>query len=213
VRRKGSQKRLTAALFVLLCLVWPRSGSTGREGVPDLPPGRELLAGQLLIAQPDMKDPRFRRTVVFMVRHNEEGALGLVVNKAMGFANFVDLLEGMGADPENIEGTVRLHYGGPVDPKRGFVLHTTDYGESPSIPVNERYAVTINSELLKAMARGSGPKHSLLAIGYTGWGSGQLERELARGDWAIAPASEEILFDDDYETKWKRALEGRYIST
>jgi putative transcriptional regulator len=146
-----------------------------------------------------------------MVRHDRDGAFGLIVNKVLRSTKYADLLKSMGADPEDVEGEIQIHFGGPVDPSRGFVLHSTDHAAAPMIPVNDRYGVTMSADLLKAIARGKGPKHALLAIGYAGWGKGQLEGEIERGGWAIGPANEEVLFDADYETKWKRALESRYI--
>jgi putative transcriptional regulator len=147
-----------------------------------------------------------------MVRHDENGALGLVVNKTAHSAKFSVLLEAIGADPEDIEGEIQIHYGGPVEPNKGFVLHTTDY-EPAMIRVNDEYGVSMSAEILKAMARGKGPARALLALGYAGWAGGQLEGELKRGSWAVAPADPEILFDGNYETKWDRARKRRYMST
>lgn len=179
---------------------------TDREGV-------ESLAGKLLVAKPELLDPNFRRTVIFMVRHDATGALGLVVNRVAGSTEYSALLEDLGVEPEGVEGTVSIHYGGPVGPKRAFVLHSSEYSVPSSIHVNDRYAVTMNAEILKAMARGKGPKRALFAVGYAGWSAGQLEGELARGGWVVAPADREIVFGDDYPTKWKRAFESRFLSS
>jgi putative transcriptional regulator len=200
------------AAFLLLALGLPLAEATGV--VPDagaLP--REFLTGKLLVAHPDMGNLNFRRTVVFMAQHDENGAFGLVVNRFLGRAKLARILEEMGADPEDVEGEIRVHYGGPVQPERGAVLHSTDYGLQPLIAVNKKYAVTTSAEILKAMARGEGPERSLLVLGYAGWGKGQLEREIEKGGWVVAPADEGILFDEDYETKWERAFASRYIST
>jgi putative transcriptional regulator len=203
---------LSAALL-LLALGLPLAESTGAVSDAEDLPRREFLTGKLLVAHPDMGDPRFRRTVVFMARHDENGAFGLVVNRFLGRAKLARILEEMGADPEDIEGEIRIHYGGPVEPKRGAVLHSTDYEPHPLIVVNKKYAVTMSAEILKAMARGEGPERSLLVLGYAGWAKGQLEGELKKGGWVVAPADEGILFDEDYETKWERAFASRYIST
>jgi putative transcriptional regulator len=170
------------------------------------------LSATLLVAHPDMTDPRFRRTVIFMVSHDENDAFGLVVNRVVGRVEFVALLEDMGSDPEGIEGDVQVHSGGPVQPHRATVLHSTDFATPSGTVVNDRYGVTINAEILEAMASGKVPKHTLLTMGYAGWAKGELERELERGGWVVAPADEAIVFDDDDETKWERAFESRYLN-
>jgi putative transcriptional regulator len=205
------QRRTLPGLLLLLALGFPLTHSKGTVPGPEVPNLRRFLVGELLVAQPHLKDPNFRRTVVFMVKHNKDGALGLVVNRPLGSVEFAALLEEMGADPAGIEGKVRLHYGGPVLPHNGLVLHSVDPETKPMIPVNDRYAVTISVELIQAMGRGKGPKRTLLALGYAGWGKGQLERELERGGWVVAPPSDAILFDKNYKTKWERAYESRYL--
>jgi putative transcriptional regulator len=211
---KGIFQRICfPGLLLLLALGFPLRHPEGRGAGLEVPRLRGFLTGSLLVAQPHLRDPNFRRTVVFMVQHNAKGALGLVVNRPMGSVEFATLLQEMGADSEGIEGDVKIHYGGPVQPNLGIVLHTADSETKPFISVDARYAVTINAELLASMARSKGPKHTLLTLGYAGWGEGQLERELRRGDWAVAPASDEVLFDEQYETKWKRAHDSRYLDT
>jgi putative transcriptional regulator len=198
----------------LLLLALGLSPCTATEARPavDVRPEAEYLTGKLLVAGPELMDPHFRRTVVFMVQHNRHGAMGLIVNKVVGSAKLAVLVEGMGGDPEGIEGEVPIHYGGPVEEHRPLILHSTDYGAPPSVAVTEQYGVTMDAEILKAMASGGGPKHTLLTMGYAGWAPGQLERELARGGWVVAPPSAGILFDDDYTTKWERAFASRYIT-
>jgi putative transcriptional regulator len=200
------------AVLVLALLALPVGASSGAHPSARLPRSSTFLTGKLLVAQPELRDPNFRRTVILMVRHDEHGALGLVVNRALGSGKFSDLIAELGSDPEDVEGNVRLHYGGPVEPHRGFVLHSADSKLTPEIVVNERYGVTMSAELLKAMARGTGPEHSLLTVGYAGWARGQLEIELERGGWAIALPDDGILFDDDYSTKWERAFKSRFVT-
>ena len=171
----------------------------------------EFLTGKLLVAKPDMGDPRFRETVIFVARHDKSGAFGLIVNRPLGEVEYATVVKNMGADPTGIEGNIAIFYGGPVDPKRGFILHSNDYPRPPMIPVNDRYSITITTDIVLALANGIGPKKSILAIGYAGWGEGQLERELERNDWVIAPSDEKILFDRKFETKWKRAYDQRFI--
>ncbi len=176
-----------------------------------LPLQNQFLTGKLLVARPDMPDPRFRDTVIFVARHDENGAFGLIVNRPLGQIDYATIIESLGVDPAGLEGDVAIFYGGPVDPKRGFILHSNDYPHPPLIPVNDRYSITMSTDLLLALANGFGPKRSILAIGYAGWGKGQLEQELDRRDWVVAPSDEQILFDTKFASKWKRAYNNRYI--
>lgn len=174
------------------------------------PPGEaqdgEHLTGQLLVATPDMPDPRFAKTVIFMVKHDDGGAMGLVVNRVVAAGPIADLLKGFGVDGEGIRGNIRVLYGGPVQPYFGFVLHSTDYVNDATMVVNRAYALTSELEILRDISDGDGPRQSLFAMGYAGWGPGQLENEIARTDWYVAPAEPDILFDDDFDTKWERAI-------
>lgn len=208
--RPGSlrTREIWIAAFLLAAIVVPlRAAHTGDEK----PAYDRFLTGKLLVAQPEMGDPRFRRTVIFMARHSAEGAFGLIVNRPLGEIDYATVLENMGADSKGIDGTLPIFLGGPVDPQRGFILHSNDYPHPPLIPVDDRYSVTMSTDILLAMAHGIGPRRSLLAIGYAGWGKGQLERELARKDWVVAPSDEKILFDEAFDTKWKRAYDRRFI--
>jgi putative transcriptional regulator len=163
------------------------------------------LTGQLLVASPQIGDPRFAQTVIYMVSHTQDGAQGFVVNKAFGSGPMEKFMKGFNIDPGQFKGEIRLHYGGPVDPGAGFVLHTADYNGPSTRVVNATMAMTTEMSVLKAIAEGNGPRQSLFALGYSGWGPGQLEGEIARGDWFSAPADENLIFDDDLKTKWDRA--------
>lgn len=197
----------TFALFLIaLCMPF---GSAIAD--PSKSADKIFLTGKLLVAQASMTDPRFRETVIFVARHDETGAFGLIVNRPLGEAEYATIVKNMGADPAGIEGKLSIFYGGPVDPKRGFILHSNDYPHPPQISVDERYSITINTDIVLALANGFGPKKSMFAIGYTGWGKGQLEQELGRKDWVVAPSDENILFDRKFETKWKRAFDQRFI--
>lgn len=195
-------------VLTLACSIWfvESVRAADSKSVPE-----KFLTGKLLVAKPEMSDPRFRETVIFMARHDETGAFGLIVNRPLGEVPFETVVKNMGADPTGVEGNIPIFYGGPVDPKRGFILHSNDYPHPPLIPVNDRYSVTISTDIVLALANGFGPKNSILAIGYAGWSEGQLERELARNDWVIAPSDEKILFDRKFETKWKRAYDLRFL--
>lgn len=175
----------------------------------DSPRGKEGLSlrGQLLVASPDITDPRFMRSVVYMVKHDETGAVGLIINKVFGTGPLREFLKGLGVDPVGAEGAIDLHYGGPVSPKAGFLLHTADYNGLGTRVVNKDIAMTTELDVMQAIAEGRGPRHSLFAMGYSGWGAGQLEGEIARGDWLFTPADEALIFDKDQKTKWDRASE------
>ena len=169
------------------------------------------LVGQLLVAAPGMSDPRFSKTVIFLVRHDRNGAMGLVVNRFLGVGSAAELLEGAGIDAEGVGGDakVRVHYGGPVAPDRGFVLHSGDYAEEGTLEVTNRVSMTAAAQILHAIAKGKGPTRGFLAVGYAGWSSGQLESELARKDWLVVPSDDRLVFDTDIATKWRRAI-GRH---
>lgn len=169
------------------------------------------LAGQLLVATAKMGDPRFMHTVIYMVRHDTDGAMGLVVNRPIAELSFARLLERLGIDSGRISGSIRVHKGGPVEETRGFVLHSTDYVGDSTLVVDDKVALTAEPDILEALAAGSGPSLSLFALGYAGWAPGQLEGELARGDWVAVPADEALLFDDDYDGKWRRAIARRGV--
>ncbi len=192
----------TVALAAVAAWGWPMSA----DPAPDTAVESEYLTGQLLVAAPDMPDPRFAETVIFIVKHDVHGAMGLVVNRVLGAGPIADVLQGFGLDGEGVSGEIRVHYGGPVQPNSGFVLHSTDYMKQATKVVNDLVALTTELDILRAISNGEGPRESLFALGYAGWGPGQLESELGRDSWYVAPADETIIFDDDLKTKWARAM-------
>ena len=165
-----------------------------------------FLTGQLLIAMPAMDDPRFSGSVIYLCAHTEEGAMGLVINRPLARPSFEELLRQLEIVPVPPARHIRLWAGGPVDNGRGFVLHTADWTGEGSLRVNEQLALTASLDVLKAIAEGGGPREGLLALGYAGWGPGQLETELAQNAWLTVPAPEELVFDAGHDTKWRRAL-------
>jgi putative transcriptional regulator len=167
------------------------------------------LAGQLLVASPSMGDPRFARTVIVMVRHDKDGAFGIIVNRPIGERPLADLLEMLGAKGTTVAGTVRIFVGGPVQPEMGFVIHSSDYQRPGTIDINARVAMTASREILRDIGHNNGPKQSLIAFGYAGWGPGQLEGELARRDWSLAPGESKLIFDEDREKVWDAAFAQR----
>jgi putative transcriptional regulator len=190
----------------LLVLLVAATGG-GQPARPAQPwPGRSTT-GQLLVATDDLRDPRFARTIVYILRHDATGALGLVVNRPVGTLPLARVLESLGRDPEGAGGEIRVHYGGPVEPERGFVLHTPAWEGGDSRVVHDGVAVTSDPAIFDAIARGTGPRRAMFAAGYAGWAAGQLEAELQGGFWLVVPADEALIFDDDAVSKWERATE------
>jgi putative transcriptional regulator len=167
----------------------------------------KTLTGQLLIAMPQMMDPRFARSVVYVCAHSEdEGAMGLVVNKLLDSLTMDELLSHLKLEPGNLGSSRPVHFGGPVEPGRGFVLHTADYREDATLVVGDGFAVTATLDILRAIGKGAGPQKSLLALGYAGWAPGQLDAEMQANGWLSVIADPELIFDSDFDDKWQRAL-------
>jgi putative transcriptional regulator len=164
------------------------------------------LTGQLLIAMPQMRDSRFTRAVVYLCAHNPDGAMGIVINKVLDNLTLPELMEHLSV-PTPIElPPGKVHFGGPVETARGFVLHSCDYVESGTVVIGHGLALTATIEILKAIGRGDGPRQNLLALGYAGWGPGQLDAEIQANSWLSAPADEAIVFDGEVDSKWQRAI-------
>ena len=164
------------------------------------------LAGQLLVAMPQMRDPRFARSVILMCAHNEEGAMGLVVNKLIDQLSMTELLQQLQIDGEGPGDRTHVHFGGPVEASRGFVLHSADYVETGTLVVGGCFALTATLDILRAIGRGEGPTRSLLALGYSGWGPGQLDAEIQANGWLTVVPDDEIVFGPACADKWERAL-------
>ena len=194
----------------LLALLAAATGG-GQPARPAEPSPARSTTGQLLVATEDLHDPRFARTVVYMLRHDTTGALGLIVNRPVGTLPLARVLESLGRDPEGAGGEIRVHYGGPVQPERGFVLHTPAWEGGDSRVVHDGVAVTSDPAIFDAIARGTGPRRVMFAAGYAGWAAGQLEAEIQGGFWFVVPADEALLFDDDAASKWERATERRKV--
>jgi putative transcriptional regulator len=168
------------------------------------------LAGQLLVATPELDDPNFSHTVVYLVQHDASGALGVVINRVLGAGPLGKLLQSLGIEEgSDSEAPIRVHYGGPVQLDRGVVLHSPDYRQDDPLVVDDLAAFSFSLDALRAIAQGRGPRHNLFALGYAGWAPGQLESEIARGSWFTIEPDEALLFDDQVETKWERALDRR----
>jgi putative transcriptional regulator len=160
-----------------------------------------------------MRDPRFDHTVILMLRHDRDGAFGIVINRPVGERPLSELLAATGDKgaqvPGSVTSSVRVFGGGPVEPQIGFVIHSTDYRIAQTLDVDSRVAVTSSAQVLRDIADGKGPKKSLVAFGYAGWAPGQLEGELGRNAWYVAPADENLIFDDDRDKLWDHAVAHR----
>ena len=198
-----------AALFAFVTYASVDADAARRA---DQQPTRDSLAGQLLVATPDLADPNFRETVVYMVHHDDAGAMGLVINRVLGTGPLDKMLESLGIAPDGATGLgLRVHDGGPVAPARGFMLHSPDYHAQDTVAVSELAALTVSTGILQDIAAGKGPKRSLFALGYAGWGPDQLEGERAAGAWFVVEPDQDLLFDEHPETKWRRAMDRRGI--
>jgi putative transcriptional regulator len=173
---------------------------------PDDDPGGAFLTGQLLIAMPAMGDPRFAQSVIYVCAHTPDGAMGIVVNRPLERPSFGDLLRQLNVVPAPPARQIRLCQGGPVENARGFVLHTTDWTGEGSLRVTDSTALTASLDVLKAIAEGGGPREGLLALGYAGWGPGQLDAEIQQNAWLSVPADDDLVFDREFDTKWRRAF-------
>ena len=170
----------------------------------DAPPVADPPAGVLLIASARIQDPRFHHSVVLLLRHDGTGAFGIVINNPLGQRPFAELLS-----DSAIEGTIRVFLGGPVQPQLGFVIHSSDYRRPETLIVGDQLAMTATSEVLRDIAHHQGPVKYLFALGYAGWGAGQLEGEIAQHHWFTAPADPDLVFDVERDTVWDKALARR----
>jgi putative transcriptional regulator len=164
------------------------------------------MTGQLLIAMPQMEDARFARTLIYICAHTAEGAMGLVVNRAVDNVTFPDLLRQLNITSSTSSPQDPILFGGPVETGRGFVLHSADYVRDATLLVDRDVGLTATLDILKDIASGQGPRRCLLMLGYAGWGPGQLDAEIQANGWLNTPADEALIFGHDLETKWDKAL-------
>ncbi|MDR3448704.1 MAG: YqgE/AlgH family protein [Alphaproteobacteria bacterium] len=164
------------------------------------------LTGQLLVAMPSMADPRFARAVIYICTHGPSGAMGLIVNRLFGEADFRMLLEQLNIEASAATPDIPVQFGGPVEMGRGFVLHSGDYLREGTTRIDDSVAVTATVEILQDLASGKGPERVMMALGYTGWSAGQLEEELKSNGWLTVPSDEAMIFDADLDSKWDRAM-------
>lgn len=161
----------------------------------------------MLIAMPGMQDPRFDKSVIYLCAHSSEGAMGLVVNKPFDEITFPDLLEQLNIEGKCADERIDVHFGGPVEQSRGFVLHSPDYVRDATLVVDEDIALTATIDILRNIADGHGPTRRLLALGYAGWGPGQLDQEILNNGWLNVDADDNLIFGDDLGVKWQQAMD------
>jgi putative transcriptional regulator len=166
----------------------------------------DWLTGQILIAMPAMQDPRFIQSVIFICAHNPDGAMGVVLNRPIKAPGFADLLQQLNVEPTPPQRLLPVGNGGPVDDKRGFVLHSPDWVGEGSLEIDGAHVLSANLDILRAVAAGGGPARARLVLGYAGWGAGQLDEEMKQNSWLNVPADESIIYDTEYNSKWQRAL-------
>jgi len=193
-------------VFVLLMAVLGLGLLSGLAAQTPVSKSTYYFPGELLVASPAIGDPRFRKSVIYMVKHDAEGAYGIIVNKILGKKQIANLMKNFGLDSQGASGTLNLHYGGPVNPRGAFILHTSDYTGARSRRVDGTISFTIDVGILRAIADGNSPRRVLLALGYAGWGAGQLGDEVVRGDWSLAKATEGLVFGDGRGDIWERVV-------
>lgn len=175
----------------------------------------EPAAGELLIASAAIQDPRFHHSVILLLRHDEKGAFGIVINHPLTERPIAGLLAESGgkadqdAQDRAIEGTIRVFLGGPVEPSYGFVIHSGEYRRPETLTLDIGVAMTATKDILRDIGRHQGPAKYLFALGYAGWGAGQLEGEIARHDWFTTPGEPDLVFDEERGQLWERALARR----
>jgi putative transcriptional regulator len=199
MRANASRRLILAIPASALCAALLPSG---RARSAETPHGS--LAGQLLIAPEAMRDPRFNRAVILILRHDQDGALGIVINRPLGQRPMADLI-----GDSAVTGNVQVFVGGPVEPNVGFIVHSAEYRRAVTLEVDGRVAMTANREVLRDIADKKGPAKVLIAFGYAGWGSGQLEAEMTHNVWYTAPEDPALVFDDDRDKVWEHATARR----
>jgi putative transcriptional regulator len=200
---------LRHTLLSLAALLLPATLLHAALQNPTDPPGAASLTGQVLIASPEMGDPRFAHTVILMVRHNASGAFGIVINHPLGERPLAKLLEALGEKDDGIAGSLQIFSGGPVQPEAGFVIHSTDYHRADTIDIDAHVAMTASRDILQDIIHKRGPQKSLVAFGYAGWAPGQLEGEIMQRGWYTASQDSKLIFDEDRAKVWDAAMARR----
>ena len=201
----GFARLSVVAAAVLLSASLLNAALSPLEQAPKL----QSLAGQLLVATPQMGDPRFYQTVILVVRHDRNGALGIIINRPVQERSLASLLQALGEKDAGVAGSVRIFAGGPVQPEIGFVLHSPDYHRPETVDIDGRVAMTSSLQVLRDIANGRGPSKSIVAFGYAGWTADQLEGELRQRAWFTAENDQKLIFDEDRDKVWEEAMKHR----
>ena len=164
------------------------------------------LTGQVLISMPSLEDERFFKTVIYICAHSNEGAMGIIINKKIDYDLYPDLLEQLGIDKPIGSKKLFIRYGGPVESGRGFVLHSDEIMRKETLSIDKGIALTSTSEFFDDLAKGNGPKNSILALGYAGWGPGQIENEILSNSWMTLSTDSKFIFDEEVNNKWSNAF-------
>ena len=164
------------------------------------------LTGQFLISMPSLQDERFDKTVIYVCAHSNEGAMGIIINKKIDYDLYPDLLEQLGIDKPMLDKKLYIRYGGPVETGRGFVLHSDEVVQKETLSISKGIALTSTTEFFDELSKGKGPRNSILALGYTGWGPGQIETEISSNSWMILETDSKFIFDDSVSNKWNDAF-------
>jgi putative transcriptional regulator len=172
----------------------------------------DSLAGQLLVASPDIGDPRFERAVILVIAHDSDGAFGVTINRPVGMHPMGELLDAVGQKHGRVNGEVPIFAGGPIQEQIGFILHSSDYHDASTKPIGHGVALTSSAAILRDIARGKGPRKSLIAFGYAGWLPGQLEAEVDKHAWVVAPLDPKLIFDTAPDRLWDLAWARRTLS-
>jgi putative transcriptional regulator len=202
-------QRLQFLLMTFVLLILPPTFLWAALPKSDAAPDGGSLAGQLLIASPDIGDPRFDHAVILMMRHDKEGAFGIIVNRPIEERSLAGLLREMGEQDTGIDGSIPVFAGGPVEPGIGFVVHSADYHRAETLDIDGRVAMTPSREILHDIGHHKGPVKFLVAFGYAGWGPGQLENELAQHGWFTTPEDSQLTFDENRARVWETAMARR----
>lgn len=165
------------------------------------------LTGQLLISMPSQEDERFEKSVIYMCAHSKDGAMGIIINKKIDYDLYPDLLQQLGIDNPLIGKKLYIRYGGPVESGRGFVLHSDEFIRKETLTIDKGIALTSTSEFFDDLSKGKGPKNSILALGYAGWGPGQIESELISNSWMTLRTDSNFIFDESVSNKWNDAYD------
>ena len=195
-------RAILALVLLIVPAAWPGAALTQSDATQQ----EDFLTGQLLIAAPDMGDPRFFHAVILMIHHDANGALGLIVNHPIEEQPLARLLGDLGQKRDDVTGSIEIYAGGPVEPDVGFVLHSAEYKRPETLAIDGKIAVTSSAAVLRDIADKRGPQKFILAFGYAGWGPGQLEDELKQRAWFTAPDDLQLLFDDDRAKLWQDAI-------